>query len=122
MARGDRDLGKEQFWREVLRRWRMSKRTLREFCTEQRLSEACFYAWRRIIGERDQKADRARPKSRPHTEEMPAFVPLRVTPAPAPTNSVLEVVLAPGRVIRVPPGFDAGTLQRLLAVLEGPSC
>jgi len=35
----------------------------------------------------------------------------------------LEVVLADGRVVRVPAGFDAATLRQLLAVLaETPSC
>jgi hypothetical protein len=33
----------------------------------------------------------------------------------------LEVVLGRGRVIRVPSGFDAGTLRQLLAVLDEES-
>src|SRR5262249_42522621 len=33
-----------------------------------------------------------------------------------------EVVLTDGRVVRVAPGFDAATLQQLLAVLEGRPC
>jgi hypothetical protein len=43
---------------------------------------------------------------------------------PATSNSpALELVLSSGRVIRVPPGFDAGTLRQLLAVLEEkPAC
>jgi hypothetical protein len=45
------------------------------------------------------------------------FVPVRVTPAP--TRSIpLELVLASGRVVRVPCGFDADTLRQLLAVLH----
>jgi hypothetical protein len=43
------------------------------------------------------------------------FVPLRVVEsAPA----ALEVVLARGRVVRVPRGFDADALRQLLAVLD----
>jgi hypothetical protein len=35
----------------------------------------------------------------------------------------LELVLGAGRVVRVSPGFDAATLQALLAALEEqPSC
>jgi hypothetical protein len=30
----------------------------------------------------------------------------------------LELVLATGRVVRVPPGFDADTLRQLIAVLH----
>jgi len=50
---------------------------------------------------------------------LPAFVPLRVKPAPA--ASVLEVVVGANRVVRVSPGFDAATLRHLLAVLEEAS-
>ncbi len=35
---------------------------------------------------------------------------------------VLEVVVATGRVVRVPRDFDAVALQRLLAVLEADPC
>jgi hypothetical protein len=34
----------------------------------------------------------------------------------------LEVVVAPGRLLRVRAGFDAAVLRRLLAVLEEPAC
>jgi hypothetical protein len=37
--RGDRDLGKERFWRRMLRRWQMSGRTVRDFCAEHGVSE-----------------------------------------------------------------------------------
>jgi hypothetical protein len=35
-----RDPRKEQFWREVLRRWPDSGLTIRAYCRRQRLSEA----------------------------------------------------------------------------------
>jgi hypothetical protein len=79
------------------------------FCGEQGLSEQSFYWWKRTIAERDLRAG------------TPAFVPVRVAPAAA--GPALEVVAGPGRVVRVPAGFDANALRRLLAVLEeGPSC
>jgi len=34
----------------------------------------------------------------------------------------LEIVLAGGRVVRVPAGFDDESLRRLLAVLESDAC
>jgi hypothetical protein len=35
----------------------------------------------------------------------------------------IELVVGGGRVVRVPPGFDADTLRNLLAILEElPSC
>jgi hypothetical protein len=57
-------------------------------------------------------------------EGPPLFVPVEVLPAtPAPVVAPLEVMLGSGRVVRVPSGFDAGTLRLLLSVLEEkPSC
>ena len=94
---------KEQFWRDMLLLWQSSGQTIRAFCHAQRLSEPSFYAWRRIIAQRER--------------QQPAFVPVRVTPTPT-TSIPLELVLASGRVVRVPPGFDADTLRQLLAVLH----
>ena len=94
---------KEQFWRYMLHLWQSSGQTIRAFCQAQRLSEPSFYAWRRIIAKREQ--------------QQPAFVPVRVTPPPT-TSIPLELVLASGCVVRVPPGFDADTLRQLLAVLH----
>lgn len=94
---------KEQFWRDMLLLWQTSGQTIRAFCQAQRLSEPSFYAWRRFIAQRER--------------QQPAFVPVRVTPTPT-TPIPLELVLANGRVVRVPPGFDADTLRHLLAVLH----
>ena len=103
---------KEQFWRDMLLLWQASGQTIRAFCLAQRLSEPSFYAWRRRI-----TAQRER--------QQPDFVPVHVTPPPT-TSIPIELVLASGRVVRVPPGFDADTLRQLLAVLhtlpEDASC
>lgn len=105
---------KELYWRGVVRRWERSRqtKTIRAFCEAHGLSEPSFYTWRRTIAERDQR----------QSEDIPDFVPVRVAPAAA--GPALEVVGGPSeRVVRVPTGFDADTLRRLLAVLEeGPSC
>jgi hypothetical protein len=116
--RRERDSGKERFWRDAVRRWDRSKWTVRDFCAEHGLSEASFYAWRRIIAERDKRAARRSSErdDQTGTVEPPAFVPVRVTPAAPPP--ALEVVIGAGRVVRVSPGFDAATLRNLLAVLE----
>jgi hypothetical protein len=104
-------ISKEQFWRQVVRQWRNSGLTVREFCARRDLSEPSFYAWKRTIAERDAKAV--------------AFVPVRVVPEETEPNassvesgSGLELVLCTGRRLRIGPGFDGPTLQRLLALLE----
>jgi hypothetical protein len=135
MARqgGERDRGKERFWRRILQQWRRSGLTICEFCDVQGLAEPSFYAWRRTIAQRDQQA--ARTASRPRqairrkprsirptvpggrlTADEPVFVPVRVLPEPA--IATFEIVLDSGHVVRVAPGFDADALRQLLAVLE----
>ena len=118
---GERDLGKERYWRRWIRQWQGSGRTIRDFCAEHSLSEASFYAWRRTIAERD--AERSRPNRQARADDQPLFVPVQVVPTAATTASAgLELVVGQGRVVRVTPGFDAATLRQLLAVLEEPSC
>jgi transposase-like protein len=107
MAPGrSRDEEKERQWRRRIAQWRTSGRSVRDFCERHGLATASFYNWRRALARR--------------AAEQLAFVPVQVVadavPAPA---SALEVVLVDGRAVRVAPGFDAATLRRLLAVLEG---
>jgi transposase-like protein len=112
MAQGrPRDLSKEQQWRQRIRQWQASGLSVRAFCARHALAQATFYAWRRLLRERDRAA-------------APAFVPVQVVAAePLPSAPPLEVVAADGRWVRVWPGFDPHTLRLLLAVLrEEPPC
>lgn len=105
-----RDARKEQQWRRWIEAWRASGLSVRAFCARHGLAPPSFYAWRRELRRRD--------------AEQPAFVPVRVLGAegPVPGRSI-EVVLRSGRTVRVAPGFDAATLQQVVAVLEeGPPC
>lgn len=120
MVRGScHEGGKEHYWRGVLLHWQRSGQRVRSYCLQHGVSEPSFYAWRRTIQERDRQATR-RPQRRLGTADgLPAFVPVTVAAAPP----SLEVVLDDSRTIRVPAGFDAATLRRLLAVLdEAASC
>jgi transposase len=105
----DHDGGKERFWRTRLRQWSRSGLSVRAFCEAEGLSEPSFYSWRRSLAVRDTQAV--------------GFVPVRVAPEPEPvaadaSASGLELLLGGGRRLRVGPGFDAPTLQRLLRALE----
>ena len=100
---------KERFWRRMVRQWHGSRLSVRAFCRDHGLAEPNFYAWRRLIKQRDAKAV--------------AFVPVRVVPDDQPitvaaVSGGLELVLPAGRLLRIGPGFDGATLQRLLALLE----
>jgi hypothetical protein len=101
-----RDERKERQWRRWISQWRTSGLSVRAFCARHGLATASFYNWRRVLERR--------------ASERPAFVPVQVVAdTPPPQASALELVLADGRAVRVAPGFDAATLRRLLAVLEG---
>jgi hypothetical protein len=114
--RGGRDHGKERFWRRTLRQWRRSGLSVRAFCAEHGLAEPSFYAWRRIVAERDQESARVRAKPERGSDDAPVFVPLRVIDVSS--QVAFEVVLERGRVVRILRGFDAATLRQLLAILE----
>jgi len=118
---------KELCWLERIRRWQKSQLSVRVYCRRQQLSEPSFYAWRRTLAERGllaEPAAAARVDRGTAAPAPPAFVPLQLQSNGASTSTaaLLEVVLADGRVLRVPSGFDAATLRQLLAVLEGQPC
>jgi hypothetical protein len=108
-----RDPTKEKQWRRMLRLWRRSGLTGRDFCSEQGLSEPSFYAWRRQIAQRDREgvsptsaareetrsaaAQRTAAFERHKGSASPAF--MKVTIAAA--TPAIEVVVADRRVLRV---------------------
>ncbi len=100
---------KEQFWRRMLRQWRRSGLSIRDFCAEQRISEPSFYSWRRTIVRRDAEA--------PHFIPVQVVADDKVATTRDGSGGALELVLGAGRVLRIPPGFDGPTLRRLLALL-----
>lgn len=122
MARPEwRDRGKERFWRRVLRRWRRSGLGVRSFCAAEGLSEPSFYAWRRELARRDQEA----------ASDVAAFVPVRVRADVAPASPdvesastpTIDLVVANGRRLCVPAGFDPAMLRQLLVIVEeSPAC
>ena len=130
MANGRRDRAKERRWREVLRRQAASGLSVRAFCRNERVSEAGFYAWRRVIGERDAEAGRAKPKTNrkpaKSTGQVPAFVPVVVRDvepaelqAAAPTaNASIVIELRHGRLLRLPGSITAKRLAELVQALE----
>jgi len=105
-----RDPRKQQQWQRWIRQWQASGLSVRAFCARYHLAQPSFYGWRRQLRQRQRQTT--------------GFVPVRVLPTPDPDDEqVLELVVAGGRRLRVPPGFDAATLRQLLAVLEEmPPC
>jgi hypothetical protein len=126
-----RHSSKERLWRRMVRQWRRSGLSIRCFCAERQLSEPSFYAWRRTIAERDAEGrrsvchrdDEAVRSIANGDAEATRFVPVQVVSdenlaATDASGRGLELLLGSGRVLRIGPGFDGPTLQRLLALLE----
>src|SRR5262249_26070035 len=97
-----------QQWQQWIEQWQASGLSVRAFCARHRLAEPRFYAWRRKL----------RQRQRPAVGFVPVHVLAHAEPA---VEHVLEVVLADGRRLGVPPGFDAATVRHLLVVLEETS-
>ena len=105
-----RDQHKERQWQRWIDQWQASGLSVRDFCARHRLPTPTFYTWRRRLQRR--------------AAEQAPFLPVQVVAdTPRSQASPLEVVLAGGPVVRVPPGFDPASLRQLLALLrEGGPC
>lgn len=109
------------------------------YCREHGLDAASFYRWKRVLRESGELPGETGAQGRGRRERAaassgmgarpPLFAEVRLAgagdAATAPGHSAgagVEVCLRGGQVVRVAAGFDAQTLRRVLAVLEGASC
>jgi hypothetical protein len=100
-------------WREAEARvlidaWRQSGQTLTAFARACDVHPERLARWHRQL--------------RAESPEAVRFHPVRVRTAERDSDEYtgrIELVLGDGRSIRVPHGFDAGDLRRVLAVVEG---
>jgi hypothetical protein len=130
---------KRSYWRGVLRRQRESGLSVRQFCADERLSDASFYRWKRKIAGKDsrrasnsEEEGESRPRagassgrgSRKRRQasrvakpngSTGAFIPVRLQ---ATAGGLLEVVHPRGHVVRVPAVFDENCLRQVLDVLD----
>ena len=81
-----RDLRKEQQWRRWIGQWQSSGLSIRAFCEQHHLSQGSFYAWRRVLQQRDAAAG--------------AFVPVQIVSEEPLPGCTYEVVLAGGLTLR----------------------
>jgi hypothetical protein len=120
---------RREYWRGVFSEQRSSGLSHSEFCRRKSISTSRYFWWKRILrqggdwkGTGAQRRDR-RSGGRPR---VPSLVPVTIragASATAPGSfQLFEVVLRDSRVLRVPLGFHAEELRRLVAVLEGEGC
>lgn len=110
-------------WSERVKRWKRSGLSAAEFGRREGLKATQLYWWTWKLGASE-------PAPAP---DEPRFLPVRVVSAPAAAPSrpaaalvttsssgsavgAIEIALPNGRLVRVPPGFDPATLERVLAI------
>lgn len=98
----------EARWRSLIAAQEQSGESVVRFAERRGLNPATLYWWR----------SRLRSRGR----EQQEFVPIEIVGAERSTAAaivgVFELELAGGRRLRVPPGFDADDLVRLIAAVE----
>ena len=123
-----RSVQKEAHWREVLARQAASGASVRQFCADEGIAEASFYAWRRELGLRNRESravsemgeaqagqnDRQAEGGHATPRNSGEFIPLRLIEDPG----TLEVVHPGGCRVRIGGHVDAATLHRVLEVLD----
>lgn len=98
---------KARRWEETIGLWKESGLSIREFCRQMEVSEPSFHNWKRKLAQAETSA-----------EEGATFVPIELTAEP----SVIEIVLAGDRVIRVCGQVCPATLREVLAAVEAQGC
>lgn len=109
-----RDPRKEQLWRQRLQLWQRSGLSVSAFCQRYHLALPSFYAWRRTLRLRDAQA------ATPATPVT--FVPVHVRHDHPQPPALLELVLANGRCLRIPHGYDPVQLRQFVQLLEDQPC
>ncbi len=107
MSNTDRSGDREAFWRDVMARVETSGLSVRAFCLAEGLGKSRFYAWRRILAERDAAAS-----------SQPAFVPVTIRPEPFRANAGLSLELRDGRVLRFGDTLPAERIAAVIHALE----
>jgi lambda repressor-like predicted transcriptional regulator len=116
---------RDEHWADLVSQWRASGLSQREFCRRRGISDRALNSWLCKSPYRERVARILAARSQGDcTAETPRFLPVSVLTATGasdaqPVGAAIEVVLKSGPRIAVTPGFDAETLRRVVAALEG---
>ena len=124
------DTKKQAFWIRAMKQWESSGDSARAYCVRHGLKETQFHWWKKVLQHRGQWKPGWSGDGSTLSPEQPsapfAAVELRESlPAvqvAGPAAEPLELYVADRYQIRVPPGFDPFTLERVLSVLERRGC
>lgn len=108
-----------QEWARRVAQWRRGGKTSKEFAAEIGVNPSTLLWWSTRLRAARGVAPVAGARRRQHrgTAERCAPVPI-VELSGGVVDDRFELELGGGRRLRIPPGFDAGALERLLAVLR----
>ncbi|MEN6384796.1 MAG: hypothetical protein ABFD79_06325 [Phycisphaerales bacterium] len=105
------DTDQQQFWRMAIETWKSSGLSVRQFCPNEKLTEASFYAWRKKLTGSDLVPEE---QDKPKLSE-PEFIEVTISQN---NSSAIELVLASGNTLRIPVGVDSATLSTVLSVVR----
>jgi hypothetical protein len=107
---------RETFWRDVIRRWKLSGLSKTDFCNGESVSSASLHFWLKELRRRE--GNRIRPQStpKPAAPAKPSFVPVRVVDRARPMEPI-ELVVG-GHTLRLRAGFDPEALRQVVRALE----
>src|SRR5689334_2935172 len=99
-------------WAERVERWERSGLSAEKFARREGYNPKQLYWWRWKL-----RADGPSQPSPSPTTEPPRFLSVHVVADASPAvTEPIEIALPNGRVVRVRPGFDPATLERVLAL------
>jgi hypothetical protein len=116
IRRGETDRAK--YWRSIVEQWEWSGLSRAEFCRQRGINCGTFAWWKRRLRQVSGELPARRGRPRKGAER---FVEVRLASAGSAATfsaAAYEVVLAGGRLIRVPSQFDGQTLSRLISAVE----
>jgi transposase len=118
MADGGHLGDREHFWRDHVAGWKSSGLSLRLYSERHGLKAGTLGYWNSRL--KAQAADALTSSAGPETAAtfLAVHVAEPAVSAPEPRDDRIELVLKGGSILRVGRGFDAGTLNRLIDVVE----
>jgi hypothetical protein len=101
-------------WQKRVERWRESGLSAEQFAAELGINAGTLKFWQYKLNKAKREDAKPPRASKEKAPTVPAFVEVRS----AGSDARFELELSNGRRLRVPVGFDAKALERLLAVLD----
>src|SRR5260370_17564374 len=96
--------GRREFWRRLIAQQQQSGVSVRAFCQQQGTTEYSFYQWRKRLA-----------------QQLPVkFALVETTRSAAASVAGVEVILASGERLRIPPRLDTAPLRMVVTLFRQP--